>query len=60
VGEKRIIDVGNSNNTYKRPKRRRAAAIIIISDIRRESVGSSTQNKLKRNSGRGIRIRSRR
>jgi len=60
VGERGIIDVGNSNNIYKRLRRRRAAAITITFDIKRESVDSSIQNKPKRNSGRGIRIRSRR
>jgi len=42
VGERGIIDVGNSNNTHRRLKRRRAAAITIIPGIRRESVGSNT------------------
>jgi len=51
--------VGNSNNTYRYLRRRRTAAIITISGIKRESIGLNIQNKLKRNSGRGIRIRSR-
>ncbi len=59
MGERGIIDVGNSNNIYKRLKKRRAAAITIIFNIRRESVGSSTQNKFKKNNRKGIRIRSR-
>ena len=52
--------MGNSNNIYICLRKRRAAAITITSGIRRESVGLSTQNKLKRNGGRGIRTRSRR
>jgi len=60
VGKRGIIDVGNSNNIYICLRKRRAAAITITSGIRRESVGLSTQNKLKRNGGRGIRTRSRR
>ncbi len=57
--KREIIDEGNSNNTYKRPKRRRAAAITTAPNIRRESINSSTQNKLKRNNEKEIRIRSR-
>jgi len=60
VGERGIIDVGNNNNTYRRLRRRRAAAITTAPNIKRESVGLSTQNKLKRNNGRGIRTKLRR
>jgi len=48
VGERGIIDAGNSNNIYRRLRRRRAAAIVTVFGIRRESVGLSTQNKLKK------------
>jgi len=60
VGKREIIDVGNSNNTYRRSRRRRVAVITITSNIKRESVSSSTQNKLKRNNGKEIRTRLRR
>jgi len=52
--------VGNSNNTHKRLRRRKAAAITTAPDIRRKNVGLNTQNKLKRNNEKEIRIRSRR